>query len=650
MILQRNAQLRNLAVGVLALAIGLAGAPLWADYQEAPMLAARVAAGELPPVEERLPDDPLVITPVERIGKYGGTWRQGMRTIADLGLVNRQATHHDGLVRWKIDMTGWVLNAASKIEVNDNATEYTFYLRPGMKWSDGAPFTADDVMFWADDLVANEEYGLKYAPSKRFMAGGQPFSAEKIDATTVKITFIKPNGLFLLHLCVGEANGEPVRYPKHYLEQFHPNYNTSNLDALVAEAGVTSWPELMGVKGGYFNSHGSTADPRYNPAFPVIGPYVITIGPQQTTTALLYERNPYYWKVDTAGNQLPYIDFQEYTLYEDQDAVALAAANGQIDMEWRHLNAPKFRPLIVDNRDRGDYRIIPTDFTYANEIAIKLNLTHPDPVKREVFQNKNFRIGLSHAIDRQAIIDTAFSGVGEAANISPLRSSGLYTEKMAKQYIEYSVDLANKYLDEAGYAERNNNGIRLGPDGKPIRIAFEVIADFIDAGELIANNWRAVGIGAQFSEIERSLHMTQIFANEHDVVLWSGDGGTRGDLFLNPRIYLPTSPFESEHATRWALWYDNPDAPEAMVPPESVQRQYQLYDEFNAASTQAEQERLMREILAITADDFHVIGIMFPIPTITIAKNNFRNLPETLILSWSYPSDSPVGVEQFFFD
>ena len=113
----------------------------------------------------------------------------------------------------------------------------------------------------------NEEYGLKYAPSKRFMAGGQPFSAE--------------------------------------LDQFHPQYNTSNLDALVAEAGVTSWPELMGIKGGFFNSHGSTADPRYNPEFPVIGPYVITIGPQQTTTALLYERNPYYWMVDTAGNQLP---------------------------------------------------------------------------------------------------------------------------------------------------------------------------------------------------------------------------------------------------------------------------------------------------------------------------------------------------------
>ena len=191
-ILQRNAQLRNLGVGVLALAIGLAGIPLWADYQEAPMLAARVAAGELPPVEERLPDDPLVITPVERVGKYGGTWRQGMRTIADLGLVNRQATHHDGLVRWKIDMTGWVLNAANRIEVNDNATEYTFHLRPGMKWSDGAPFTADDVLFWAEDLVANEEYGLKYAPSKRFMAGGQPFSGEKIDDTTVKITFVKP--------------------------------------------------------------------------------------------------------------------------------------------------------------------------------------------------------------------------------------------------------------------------------------------------------------------------------------------------------------------------------------------------------------------------------------------------------------------------
>ena len=243
--------------------------------------------------------------------------------------------------------------------------------------------------------------------------------------------------------------------------------------------------------------------------------------------------------------------------------------------------------------EKGDYRIIPTRLTYANEIAIKLNLTHRDPVKREIFQNKNFRIGLSHAINRQAIIDTVFSGVGEPANISPLPDSGVYRESMAKQYLEYDVDLANQFLDEAGYAERDSRGIRLGPDGKPIRIAFEVIAGFVDPGELIANNWRAVGIDAQFSEMERSLRMTQIFANEHDVVLWSGDGGTRGDLYLNPRIYLPTSPFESEHATRWALWYDNPDAPEAMVPPDSVQRQYQLYDEFNSAATEAEQKRLM---------------------------------------------------------
>ncbi len=619
-------------------------------YREAPMLEKLVQQGKLPPVGERLPENPLVVTPYERSGEYGGTWRQGMRTIADLGLVNRQATHHDGLIRWKLDMSGWKPNAAHKIDINKTATEYTFHLRKGMKWSDGAPFTADDVMFWAEDLVSNEEYGLKYAPSDRFKAGGETFKAQKADGYTVKLTFVKGYGLFLLNMCTGEANGEPVRYPKHILQKYHPRYNTTNLDKLIAEAGVSSWPELMGIKGGYFNSHGSTADPRYDPEFPTIGPYKIKVGPQQTTTALLYERNPFYWKVDPEGNQLPYIDYQEYTLYNDQDAVALAGANGQLDFQWRHLNAPKYRPLIVDNQGKGDYRIIPTKFTYANETAIKLNLNHKDPVKREVFQNKKFRIGLSHAIDRQAIINTVFAGVGEPANISPLPDSGLYRESMAKQYIEYDVDLANKYLDEAGYSKRDSRGFRLGPDGKTIRIAFEVIADWVDQGELISNNWKAVGIDVHFTEIERSHHATQIFANEHDIVLWSGDGGTRGDLYLNPRIYFPTSPFESEHATRWALWNQNPNAPEAMVPPEDVKRQFKLYDDFKAASTAEEQKRLMTEILKITEEQFHVMGILFPPPTITIAKNNFRNVPESLILGWSYPSDSPVGVEQFFFD
>lgn len=619
-------------------------------YSEAPMLADLVRQNLLPPVDERLPENPLVVVPYERIGEYGGTWRQGMRTIADLGLVNRQATHHDGLVRWEVDMSGWRPNLAQTVEVSDDATEFTFYLREGLRWSDGVPFTADDVMFWAEDLVGNEEYGLIYAPSDRFKAGGETFTAQKINDYAVKLTFARPYGLFLLNICTGEANGEPTRYPKHILEQYHPRYNTTNLDALIAEAGVTSWPELMGIKAGFFNSHGSTADPRYDPEFPTIGPYRITIGPQQSTTALLYERNPYYWKVDPDGNQLPYIDYQEYTIYNDQDAVALAGANGQLDFQWRHLNAPKYRPLIVDEQGAGDYRIIPTSFTYANEAAIKLNLNHKDPVKREVFQNKLFRMGLSHAIDRQAIINTVFAGVGELANISPLPNSGLYSESMAKQYTEYDVALANRYLDEAGYSQRDSRGFRLGPDGETIRIAFEVIADFVDMGELVANNWIAVGVDVAFSEIERTHHATQIFANEHDIVMWSGDGGTRGDLYLNPRIYFPTSPFESEHATRWALWNQNPDAPEAMEPPDDVKRQFELYDEFKGAATAEEQVRLMTEILKITEEQFHVLGLMFPPPSITIAKNNFRNVPESLILGWSYPSDSPVGVEQFFFD
>lgn len=628
-----------LMVTILAISTKIAVAQ--ANYSEAPVLTARVAAGELPPISERLPLNPMVVEPVERVGDYGGDWRTALVGGADGNWLNR-TIGYENLVRWDPSWSQVIPNVAEFVEVNDNATQFTFGLREGMKWSDGMPFTADDIMFWYEDVFLNEE--LTASPVSWLAAGGEAVVVEKIDDYTVTFSFVQPNALFLQHLSTN-GGSLPTQYPRHYFEQFHIDYNPDAVDALMAQEGLATWVDLFVAKG-----HEMPWRMPYwqNPDKPVLHAWVPANRPGDGTR-MTAVRNPYYFKIDTEGNQLPYLDRVLFDFIEDREVLLLRALNGEIDMMDRHLGSNTNRPVLFDNMERGEYRFFETQPSGMNTAIIQFNLAHNDPLMREIFQNRDFRIGLSYAIDRQEIIDLIFVGQGEPWQAAPRPTSPFYNERLAKQYTEYDIELANEHLDKAGYGARDSENFRLGPDGNRISFTLETsahAAERVDMMELIQGYWRQVGIDMQLRVIDRSLFETRKSANEHDVVTWGGDAGL--NILLDPRDYLPTNAGSSNYAIPWAEWYLGLGGEE---PPAIIKQQLALYDQIQAEPDGNRQIELMNEILEIAADEFYTIGISLTTPGFGVVRNNFRNVPESMPGSGGdYPNPGPSNPSQYFIE
>ncbi len=618
-----------------------------ASQKEAPTLAEQVAAGSLPPLEERLPANPKVVTPVEGVGQYGGTWRMGLNGGQDNALLTRTMAY-EHLVRWTPDWTAIEPNIAESYEVNAEATEYTFKLREGMKWSDGEPFTADDLVFWYEDIVQNEEYGAAHPQGNWLQAGGETVAVEKVDDYTVKLIFAAPNGLFLQRLATPDG-AELTRWPKHYCSQFHPDYNADNIEALATEAQADGWVNLMELKCG--GVPGTPYDARWqNSELPTLYPWVLTTA-YGAGTQVVGQRNPYYWKVDTEGRQLPYIDQLRYEVGENVDVLVLKALNGEIDMQDRHIASLPNKSVFFDNMEQGDYRFFETIPSSMNNTIIALNLTHKDPMKREMYQTKDFRIALSQAINRQEIIDVVFVGQGEPYQLAPRPTSPFFNETLAKQYTEYDPDAANALLDGL-YPDKNADGIRIGPDGNPITIVVDVTSNQqsnIDAMGLVEGYWAAIGIDLQLNSIDRSLLYTRKDSNEHDATIWGGDGGL--DVILEPRWYFPYSS-ESLYAEAWQTWFNNPSGEGALTqpeePPAGPKRQMELYEQIKSTGDADEQAALMAEILEIAADEFYAIGIALGPNGYGIVRNNFHNVPKIFPGSWLYPNPAPTNPEQYW--
>ena len=607
------------------------------QYNEAPALAEMVKAGTLPPVDERLPLEPVVHTPVEEIGQYGGVWHRAAVGPGDVQLPARLS--YENWVRW--DMTGstMVPNMMKAWDISADGTVFTFYLRQGMKWSDGEPFTANDILFLFNDHWGNEELAPNGVPGW-LKVQGEPVKAEKLDDYTVRLTFAGPAGLFMTLLA--SANGLNLYKCAHYAEQFHVNYaDKAKLEAAAKDAGFEFWHQYYNTK----TDSGSRTRDELD--LPTIFAWKAKVVPPTSPTVL--ERNPYYWKVDTAGNQLPYIDTIEHTLIENAEVLNLKAIAGELDMQLRHINFANY-PLFQDSKEQGDYRVLQWVRGYITDSVIAPNVTHKDPVMREILGDKRFRWALSHGINREEIIESVYLGMAEPNQVSPLASSPFYWEDQAKNRLEYDVDLANSLLDEMGLTNKDSEGYRLRPDGKRLVINYEfapIFGAWGDIGELLTAQWKLLGIQVTVTQEERTLFYERKQANEHDMGVWTGNG--EFNPLIGPRWFLPENN-ESIQAIPYADWF-NTGGKEGEEPPvdSDIRKVREIYEEIKITVDPDKQKQLWRQILELNKENLWVLGIATAPPELVIVKNNFRNVPEVAVSDWNLLTPGATAPEQYFF-
>ena len=429
--------------------------------------------------------------------------------------------------------------------------------------------------------------------------------------------------------------------PKHYLEQFHAKYNP-DVDELVQQEGLEDWVQLFFAKGGNLGSFFQNAE------VPTLNPWVMTT-PFGDGTQYVAERNPYYWKVDPEGNQLPYIDQVTFQLVQDPDILAINAANGEIDMQTSIFNTNINKPILADNMERGNYHFIDVVPTDANTLRVVLNLTHENPTLREIFQNKDFRIALSHAINRPEMINLIFAGQGEPWQIAPRPDSPFYDEELAKQYTEYDPERARELLDEV-LPETDSEGFRLTPEGDRLSFVLEYPTGgevVSDAMELLVQYWQDVGIDVQGRPQDPSLWNERRESNQIDAIAAFGGGpGLYFDVLFEPNPYFPFGS-ESSYAFPWGVWYVS-GGESGMEPPAAAQEQMSLFDQVVSTADVEEQNELMRQMIEIAQEEFYQIGVSLPTAGYGLVKNNVHNVPDTMWDSFFFGNPGAVHPEQFF--
>jgi peptide/nickel transport system substrate-binding protein len=598
------------------------------DGLEAPMLAEMVAAGTLPPVADRLPEEPLVVQPIESVGQYGGTWRRAFKGIADFHAFGR--INYETMLRWPRDPNDPVQpGLAKEWSFNEDGSELTLVLRKGLKWSDGEPFTTADITFWWDDIEMNPE--ITPAPHAEWVVNGEPMTLEVIDDLTIKLKFAGPNGMAETVGLAFHGNQWPLAFerfgffaPRHYLEQFHPKYNSQYTDYATFEDKAND----------------------FNVDRPVMTPWKITQF-EPGGTEMIAERNPYYWKVDVDGKQLPYIDQVHFALVGDNEAINLMALAGDIDMQARGMDFSKIT-VFQENAEKGDYRVGMWSNASASNQTFFVNQSYSDPQYRELFQNLDFRKALSFAIDRDLINEVAYLGQAVPRTITVVDKSPYFQEDIENIYGDFDTDQANALLDGIGL-KKGADGFRTFADGTTIDLVIETqdSGTALDVIELVSENWNAIGLKTSIKAMTRDIFWPRATANEVMIATWGTD---RGLVPMVDPVYQFPFDERSWMAPSFGIWYKT-GGEQGEEPTPLFKQVMDLYDQYRTTVDSAKQVEIGKQIVRISTENLFVIETVGMSPALVIAKNNMHNvvMDQSFVSDWITMAPGTQDPSEYYF-
>ncbi|CAN0515421.1 unnamed protein product, partial [Laminaria digitata] len=473
---------------------------------DSPVLADKVAKGELPPIGERVPSDPRVVN-VKIPGQHGGTLRVVFGRSKDTRIMvvygYARLVTYDAEFNIQPDIL-------AKVDVELGRT-FTLHLRKGHRWSDGHPFTAEDFRYWWED-IANEPALSPLGPAKQLIVAGERPTVEMIDDYTIRYSWSSPNPHFLPAL----ASATPlyIYRPAHYLKKFHARYaEAETLAEMVKKSGRRNWAALHNRRDNQYKND--------NPALPTLQPWVLQTKPP--AQRFLFDRNPYFHRVDQNGRQLPYID---------QVAMGVAAAGviplktgaGETDLQARGIAFNNYT-FLKEAEKRENFKVHLWQTAKGSHLGLFPNLNAKDPVWRQLFQNVEFRRALSLAINRHEINQVIYYGLAVEGQNTVLPASPLFKKEYLDAWTQFDLKAANARLDALGLTKRDSRGVRLLPDGRPMEIIVETAGEDTeqtDVLELIHDSWLAAGIKLFTRSSQREVFRNRIFAGETLVSIWSG--------------------------------------------------------------------------------------------------------------------------------